>query len=169
LRSYCRSPRAAEWTRFPACGPISRPRDIPYKGEAAALGELMGSHLQVMAPVLSTGVNAAQGGKVVPLMVFGANRSPDLPDVPSSAELGLKGFENIGWMGLAVRAGTPDAVVNRLHAVSQEFLKDPAVQQRLQKLQVELMPGPADALERYIAADTKRWAEATKSLTLGAD
>ncbi|MFC5523953.1 Bug family tripartite tricarboxylate transporter substrate binding protein [Polaromonas jejuensis] len=142
---------------------------VPYKGEAAALGDVMGGHLQVMAPVLSTGVKAAQAGKVVPLMVLGAQRSADLPNVPSSNELGIKGFENIGWMGLAVRAGTPDAVVNRLHAISQEFLADPASQQRLQKMQVELMPGPANALEGFIAADTKRWAEATKSLKLAAD
>ena len=112
---------------------------------------------------------AAQAGKVVPLMVLGAQRSPDLPNVPSSNELGIKGFENIGWMGLAVRAGTPDAIVDRLHAISQEFLADPVSQQRLQKMQVELMPGPANTLESYIAADTKRWAEATKSLKLGAD
>lgn len=139
---------------------------VPYKGEAAALTDVIGGHLQVMGSVLSTGQQAALAGKVVPLLVLGAHRAPDLPGVPSASELGLKGFEDIGWMGIGARTGTPDEVVNKLHAHSQEFLKDPAVQQRLQKMQVELMPGPANALERYIANDTKRWGEATKSLKL---
>jgi tripartite-type tricarboxylate transporter receptor subunit TctC len=142
---------------------------VPYKGEAAALTDVIGGHLQVMGSVLSTGTQAALANKVVPLLVLGANRSPDLPNVPSASELGIKGFEDIGWMGLAVRAGAPDEVVNRLHAVSQEFLKDPAVQQRLLKMQVELMPGPANALERFIASDTKRWSEATRGLNLAGE
>ncbi|MFD4836677.1 Bug family tripartite tricarboxylate transporter substrate binding protein [Achromobacter sp. NPDC058515] len=140
--------------------------NVPFGGEAAGLTALLGGQVQVMAPVLSTGVPAALAGKVVPLLVLGDNRYAELPDVPSAADRGLTGFGGVGWLGLAVRSGTPPDVVTRLHAVTEEFLKDPDTVSRLKAMQVELMPGPADALDRKIAADTLQWSAVLKDINL---
>ena len=142
---------------------------VPYQGEAPGLTGVMSGQVEVMAPVLGTGAPNAVAGRVVPLVVLGAHRVPTLPDVPTAKEAGLKGFENIGWLGLAVRAGTPDPVVARLHEITRQFLGDPAVAARLGKLQVDLMPGPADALQTYIAKDTQRWGVVVKDLGLAND
>ncbi len=142
---------------------------VPYQGESRGITGVMSGEIQLMTPVLSTGVPNAVAGRVVPLVVLGANRAPQLPDVPTAQEVGLKGFEAIGWLGLAVRAGTPDNVVTRLHEISQQFLADPDVAARLRSMQVDAMPGPADALQTHIAKDTQRWGAVIKDLGLAND
>lgn len=139
---------------------------VPFAGEAAGLTALLGGQVQVMAPVLSTGTPAAQSGKIVPLLVLGDNRTPNLPDVPSASELGLQGFGGVGWLGLAVRKGTDAAIIERLHGITAAFLRDPDVVARLQAMQVELMPGTIDALDRKIVEDMQQWNEVLSSLDL---
>lgn len=142
---------------------------VPYQGESKGITGLMSGEIQLMTPTLSTGVTQAAAGRVVPLVVLGANRAPQLPEVPTAQEVGLKGFEAIGWLGLAVRAGTPDDVVVRLHEISQQFLADPAVAARMRTMQVDAMPGPANALQTYTAKDTQRWGAVVKDLGLAND
>ncbi|MDF3838460.1 tripartite tricarboxylate transporter substrate binding protein [Cupriavidus basilensis] len=142
---------------------------VPYQGEAPGLMGVMSGQIDIMAPVLGTGVPNAVAGRVVPLLILGSHRVPQLPNVPTAKEVGLAGFEDIGWLGLAVRTGTPEPVVARLHQITQQFLADPVVVDQLSKLQVDLMPGPAGALHTYIAKDTQRWGRVAKDLGLAND
>lgn len=138
--------------------------DVPYTGEAAGLTSLMGGQIDVMAPVLPTAVPVVQSGRIVPLVILGSERHADFPDVRTAAEVGLTGFSGIGWFALEVRAGVPAEAVNRLHAVSQEFLKDPEIVAKLKQMKVELLPGPADAVEKRIASDTVHWEKVLRDI-----
>jgi tripartite-type tricarboxylate transporter receptor subunit TctC len=141
---------------------------VPYKGEPDGVIATVSGQTQVMAPVLSTALPQIKAGKLVPLVVFAAKRVPDLPDVPAAPELGLTGFEDIGWLGIAARAGTPAASINALHAASQAFLADPAVLEKMKSMQVTPMPGPADQLRQLTVRDTAKWQAAIGNLDLTA-
>lgn len=139
---------------------------VPYTGEAAGITALMGGQVQLMAPTMGTGAPFAKAGKTIPLVILGGLGNPNLPTVPKAADKGLKNFAGIGWLGLAVRAGTPPGVVTRLHSITAEFLKDPEVIKRLAALEVEPMPGPPDAFDKKIAADTELWGAVLKNIDL---
>ncbi|MCG5261187.1 tripartite tricarboxylate transporter substrate binding protein [Cupriavidus gilardii] len=141
---------------------------VPYRGEPDGVVSTVSGATQVMAPVLSTALPQIKAGKLTPLMLFASKRVPELPDVPTAAELGLKGFENIGWSGIAAKAGTPANVIARLHAATQTFLAEPAVVDKLKSMQVLPMPGPSDQLMEQTVRDTAKWQGAIGDLDLSA-
>ncbi len=139
---------------------------IPYKGETAALSALMAGDIQAVVAVVGTALPFATSGRVTPLLVLGNENVAELPQLRTADQVGLKGFSDLVWATLIGRAGIPEESVRKLNEVTQQFLADPDVRQRLQKMKFEPMPGPADAYETLLARDTKRIAEATKGLDL---
>jgi len=139
---------------------------VPFKGEPDGVMATAGGQTQVMAPVLSTALPLIKSGKLTPLVLFGGVRSPDLPNVPTAAEVGLTGLENIGWSGVAAKAGTPAAVIEKLHAATQKMLDDPDTIRKLDDMQVRPMKGPSTELMRITARDTAKWQEAIGNLDL---
>ncbi|MGH8810445.1 MAG: Bug family tripartite tricarboxylate transporter substrate binding protein [Advenella sp.] len=139
---------------------------IPYRGEPDSIVSTVGGNTQIVAPVLSSALPLIKEGKLKPLLVFNDSRVPELPDVPTAGELGLKGFENIGWSAVAAKAGTPEAVIRKLHAATQTFLNDPAAQEKFAAVQVRAMPGPSSALIDFTVRDTAKWQEAVGDLNL---
>ena len=99
---------------------------VPYKGESAALTDLMGGQIQLVTANLSAALALAREGKIRALAVTSRERNPALPDVPAAAET-LPGFENSGWFGLLAPAGTPKEVIEKIYrdsakiALSEEF------------------------------------------------
>jgi len=104
---------------------------VPYKGSAQALADLVGGQIQLDFDTTSSAMAFIKGGKVKPLAVMSAKRTPELPDVPTMAEAGLPGVEMTTWYGLFVTAGTPKAVVDRIFAETAKALQQPDVQKRL--------------------------------------
>ena len=139
---------------------------VPFKGEPDGVMATAAGQTQIMAPVLSTALPLVRSGKLVPLVVLGGERSADLPGVPTAAEVGLSGFENIGWSGIAAKAGTPAAIIEKLHAATQRMLDDPEVVRKLGDMQVRPMKGPSTELLRLTVKDTARWQEAIGGLDL---
>src|SRR6185503_158464 len=86
---------------------------IPYKGAGPALVDLIAGHVQAMFSTVPSYLTAARAGKIRLLGVTSAERSPDLPDVPTIAESGMPGFEVISWQGQCTPAGVPKAVLAR--------------------------------------------------------
>lgn len=142
---------------------------VPYKGELDGVTSTMAGETQVMAPVLSTALPQIKAGKLVPVVVFAAKRVPELPDVPAAPELGLTGFEDIGWSGLAARAGTPAPAITRMHAATQKFLADPVVVEKLRTMQVAPLPGPVSKLMDLTVNDTVKWKNAIGNMNLRAN
>lgn len=94
---------------------------VPYKGESAALTDLLGGQIQLVTPNLGGAVSQIQTGRIRALAVTSTARVPQLPDVPPAAET-LPGFENAGWFGLMAPAGTPREIVDRVYRDSAQIL-----------------------------------------------
>jgi len=107
---------------------------VPYKGSSQAHVDLMSGQVEMMFDTTSSAMPHIKSGKLRPLAVTTPQRSPELPDVPTLAELGIKGADVTTWYGLFVTGGTPKPIVDTLHAELQRVLKLPDVQAKLKGL-----------------------------------
>jgi tripartite-type tricarboxylate transporter receptor subunit TctC len=131
---------------------------IAYKGDAPALTDLLGGHIQLMFANLAGVMGPLRDGKVRALAVTGASRSKALPDVPTIAESGAAGYAVTAWAGLFVPAGTPAPVVTRLNAELNKALAAADVQERMAQLQAEIAPGTPAQLAALVHSEQPRWA-----------
>jgi tripartite-type tricarboxylate transporter receptor subunit TctC len=129
---------------------------VPYKGEAAALTDLVGGQIQMVTPNLGGAINLIKGGKIRALAVTSRERSPELPDVPAAAEA-LPGFENAGWFGLMAPAGTPKEVIEKIYRDTAKILQSEDFRNQLAKQgMVPVGNSPAD-FQAAIREESKRW------------
>ncbi|ADV02050.1 tripartite tricarboxylate transporter substrate binding protein [Alicycliphilus denitrificans] len=141
---------------------------IPYKGEADGIMATIGGQVEVMAPVYGTALPHIKNGKLNALAVLAPQRTPELPDVPTASELGVKGFDNMGWSGIVARAGTPAAIIEKLNKATEAFHKSPEVQAKLQSMGVLPVSGPASLVMETTVRDAKAWGPALDALNLSA-
>ncbi len=139
---------------------------VPYKGELPYVTALLADEVQVVVASIGVGVPQVQAGKAVALALLGEQRLPELPNVPLAGEVGVKGFEGLFWSAILARTGTPDAATRKVHAATQEFLKDPEILRTLQKMQTDPAPGPMDAYETVLANDMRKWTDLASGLNL---
>lgn len=104
---------------------------VPYRGAGPAINDLIGGHIQFLNADLPVLLPLVQSGKLRALVMFSAERSPLLPDVPSSVELGYPGMIMENWYGLLAPAGVPAAAHAALEAAALEAVKTPAIAKRL--------------------------------------
>jgi tripartite-type tricarboxylate transporter receptor subunit TctC len=130
---------------------------VPFKGGGQAIGDVVGGHVPLgllgMAPTLPF----VRDGKLKVIAVTGATRSPLLPNSPTVAESGVPGFQTIQWQGLVVPAGTPAAIIERLHAETVKVMQMPAVLERLKSVGMEVATNTPDQFRAMIAEELKRW------------
>jgi len=107
---------------------------VPYKGAAPALNDLMGGQLDLMCDQTSNNLPTVQSGRVRAYAVAGTQRLAQVPDVPSLQEAGLSGFEISIFFGMYAPKGTPKPVLDRLTAALQQAVRDPDVKARLAAL-----------------------------------
>lgn len=110
---------------------------VPFKGAAQATTELLAGRLTVNPDALGAAGPMLQAKRIRALAVLGSSRTPSLPDVPTMQELGYKGFAFNGWLGILAPAGTPQAVVDRLHKEIAEAVKSPEIQALYARLGME--------------------------------
>jgi tripartite-type tricarboxylate transporter receptor subunit TctC len=104
-----------------------------------------------------------KAGKLIPLAVTTAQRSPELPNVPTVAEAGVPGYEATSWFGLFAPAGTPAPVVQKLNATIVKALNDPAVKQRIAEQGATPSPETPEQFAAFITQETAKWAEVVKA------
>lgn len=104
---------------------------VPYRGAAPALTDLMGGHLDMLNADFPVLLPLVKAGKVTALAVYGAERSPLLPDVPTTAELGLPDVAMESWYGVFLPAGTPKPVHDKLEKALFAVVALPSVKERL--------------------------------------
>ena len=104
---------------------------VPYKGAAPALNDLLGGHIQLLSADLPVLEPLVKSGKVRALALFATERSPLLPDLPTSAELGYPRMLMNNWYGMLAPAGTPATVQATLEKAMLDAMKSPMVSQRL--------------------------------------
>ncbi|MBC7728269.1 MAG: tripartite tricarboxylate transporter substrate binding protein [Microbacteriaceae bacterium] len=100
---------------------------VPYRGAGPAVQDLLGGQIQFMFLDMSSALGQIKAGKLRALAIAPARRFSGLPDVPTIAEQGYEGFNIRAWYGLLVRAGTPDAVLQRLYAETRRALESTEV------------------------------------------
>ena len=141
---------------------------VPYKGESAAITDLIGGQIQLVTPNLGGAIAFIQQGKIRALAVTSRERNPQLPDVPSVSEV-LPGFENAGWFGLMAPAGTAREVIDRIHRDSAKILLSDEFRAKL-ALQgmVPVANSPAD-FAAAIRDESARWARVIRERGLTAN
>jgi len=129
---------------------------VPYQGSAPALIGLMGGQVQVMFDNLPASIAQIRAGKLRPLAVTTAVRSPELPDVPTVADT-VSGYEASGFFGLGAPKGTPKEIIDLVNNQINAALKDPEMLKKLADLGAIPMPGTPDDFGRTIISETDKW------------
>jgi len=135
---------------------------VPYRGASPALTDMLGGQVQVMFDNLPSSIGHIQAGRLRALAVTTAQRSAALPDVPTVAET-VPGYEASAWFGMAVPAGTPRDIVEKLNHEINAALADPGVQAKLAELGGTLIPGTPEDFGKVIAEETDKWAKVVKA------
>lgn len=135
---------------------------VPYKGGAPAANALMAGEIDLIFGEPSTLLPHVASGRLRALAVTGAKRSPGVPDLPTIAETGLKGYEVTSWNGVLAPAGTPDAAIKRLNAEFNKALSNPEMRARLLKMGYEPVGGAPELFSKHIAAETEKWGPVVK-------
>jgi tripartite-type tricarboxylate transporter receptor subunit TctC len=130
---------------------------VPYKGNAPALTDLLGGHVDMMFSPLPAAVGLVGDGKVRALAVTGSRRSPLFPDLPTIAEAGLPGYESELHYGIVAPAGVPRPIVDRLNAALHGALDAADVRQHLSAAGAEVLASTPDAYAADIAAEEAKW------------
>jgi len=142
---------------------------VPYRGIAPAFTDLMGNQTQAMFPGLAAAMPHIKSGRARPLAVTGKTRHPQLKDVPTLEELGLKGFDAMQWYGVVGPAGMPADVVKRLNDTLNAVLKAPDLSEKLSVEAVEPMPMTPKQFGDYIRADLARWTQLARDRKIELD
>jgi tripartite-type tricarboxylate transporter receptor subunit TctC len=142
---------------------------VPYRGIAPAFTDLMGNQTQAMFPGLAAAMPHIKSGRARPLAVTGKTRHPQLKDVPTLEELGLKGFDAMQWYGVVGPAGMPADVVKRLNDTLNAVLKAPDLSEKLSVEAVEPMPMTPQQFGDYIRADLARWTQLARDRKIELD
>jgi tripartite-type tricarboxylate transporter receptor subunit TctC len=134
----------------------------PYKGEAPAITDLLGGHIQAIFGAFATMQQHLKSGKVLPLATAAAKRSVSLPDVPTFQESGVAGMDIPAWTGILAPTGTPREIIAKLNEVivkvrnSPEFAKLPGIEDTVN------IAGPPDAFAAFMKGERARWVRLVK-------
>jgi tripartite-type tricarboxylate transporter receptor subunit TctC len=135
---------------------------IPYRGAGPALQDLLAGQVDFMFDGLGSAIPHIKAGKLVPLAVTSAQRSPALPEVPTLDEAGVKGYQARTWYALWAPAGTPREIVQRLQQETARALAGGELRGIWQSLGAEAGGQPPEDLARFVEAEISKWAKVVK-------
>ena len=142
---------------------------IPYRGSGSAIQDVLSGQVQVFITTPPSVMGHVQAGKLKGLAVAGKTRHPGLPNVPTTAEAGLKGFEIEAWVGIFAPAATPPDVIARLTAGIKQALELPETKTRATTAGIELRYLPPAQLDALVKSETAFWTKTIKSAGITAD
>lgn len=142
---------------------------IPYRGSGPAVQDVLAGQVQVFITTPPSVLQHVQSGKLKALAVTGNTRHPGLPNVPTTAEAGLPGFQLEAWVGLFAPTATPPAVVAKLTGEVKRALELPETKQRADIAGIELRYLPPDALAQRVQTETAYWAKTIKAAGIKAE
>jgi tripartite-type tricarboxylate transporter receptor subunit TctC len=135
---------------------------VPYKGGAPAINDVAAGQVQAIFEGQVALMPHFQSGRVRPLAITGAKRSPALPDVPTAAEAGLPKYDANFWSGLVAPAGTPAEVVSRLNGALVKALGTQEVRETLTRQGLEPAGNSPREFAEHIRAESEKWATVVK-------
>jgi len=142
---------------------------VPYKGSGPAMADLLGGQIDFLMDPLPTTLAQVGGGKIVPIAITSAQRSPLLPNVPTFIELGVKNFEVSTWFGLFAPARTPPAVLAALTEALNSALRDPAIAQAMSSRGMDPLIKSPTEMAQYVAAENMLWKGVIEKTKIGLD
>jgi tripartite-type tricarboxylate transporter receptor subunit TctC len=135
---------------------------VPYKGAGPALIDVLAGQCQVMFATALSVQPYLQSNRLRPLAVSTAKRMPTQPELPTVAEAGVPGFEANTWHGVVAPAGTPPAIIVKLHNEINRILHTPDVNARLIAQGAEIIAGTPQAFAAYIQSEIPKWTKVIK-------
>jgi tripartite-type tricarboxylate transporter receptor subunit TctC len=142
---------------------------VPYKGTGPALTAVIGGEAQMIISSLLPALPHARSGKLRVLAVTSMSRSAVLPDVPTASQSGLPKFETSSWHGILAPAGTPRAIVAKLHGKFVEVLHQPEIKERLSAQGLDVVASTPEQFAAHIKAETDKYARVINQIGLKAE
>lgn len=139
---------------------------VPYKGAGPSLIDLIAGQVTVGASGLTSSVQYIDTGRLRALGVTTATRSKLKPEIPTIAESGVPGFEVVNWFGILAPAGTPAAIVDRIHQQVSRILQDPANEQLVFKLGLEPAPMGPREFEAFMRGEIDKWLRVVREMKI---
>jgi tripartite-type tricarboxylate transporter receptor subunit TctC len=141
---------------------------VPYRGGGPLMNDTVAGHMPIAIGTVFLAMPHVKAGTVRPIAVTGAKRSPQLPDTPTLAEVGITNFEALAYWGVIAPAKTPADVINRMNAEIQKALKEPAVAERLNAQGMTVTgQGPAE-FSTFMKKEVERWSKIVKENRISA-
>jgi tripartite-type tricarboxylate transporter receptor subunit TctC len=137
---------------------------VPYKGSGQAEIALAGGEITMMIDSIPAALPFITSGKTRALAVTGDERFPLLPNVPTIAEAGLRGFDMSTWWGVVAPAGTPDDVIRRLNTSIADILRRPDIRKQFLQFGAQPITGSPSQFGEYIRSETERYSRLIKAL-----
>jgi tripartite-type tricarboxylate transporter receptor subunit TctC len=130
---------------------------VPYKGTGPSMAALLSGEVNMALVGVATALPHVKAGKIKPIGVSGATRSPILPDIPTLNEAGVRGYEFAGWYGIFAPAHTPRAIIVKVNNDIVKALQQPEALQRLSAMGFQPEGGSADEFAKYFRAEVVKW------------
>jgi tripartite-type tricarboxylate transporter receptor subunit TctC len=142
---------------------------IPYRGSGPAIQDVLSGQVQVFITTPPSVMGHVQAGKLKGFAVAGKTRHPGLPNVPTTAEAGLNGFELEAWVGLFAPAGTPPDVIAKLSSSVKQAMEQPETKSRAAAAGIDIRYLPPAELDALVKRETTFWAKTIKEARITAD
>jgi tripartite-type tricarboxylate transporter receptor subunit TctC len=139
---------------------------IPYRGQGPAMNDLLGGQIDMMFPSIPDALPMLQAGQIHPVAVMADKRSPLLPEVPTTVELGYPALQSAIWSALYTTAGTPKPVVDRLSSELVRIVESPAFKNKFEAMGFDVRSSTPDQLTTFAASETRRCGEIIKALNI---
>ena len=130
---------------------------VPYKGQGQAVIDLLGGHLKLLFPSIPSSIQHIKSGRIIPLGVASAKRSSSLPEVPTIAESGLKGYEVSGWYGVIAPPRMAKPLLAKLNGEINRIIAVPETRQTMSQQGADPLGSTPEEFAKAIAVDIEKW------------
>jgi tripartite-type tricarboxylate transporter receptor subunit TctC len=135
---------------------------VPYRGGGPLMNDAVGGQVPIAIGTVFLVNPHVKGGRVKAIAVTSEKPTPQMPGVATVAEQGVPGFSALAWWGVIAPAGTPPALVNRMHEELSKALKDPGVSEKLSGQGMDIRGGGPEEFDRFLRGEIARWAKVVR-------
>ena len=139
---------------------------VPYRSAGPAISDLIGGQVPLMFGPSPVVVPLVQSGRLRPLAFTGLKRTPQLPNVPTVDESGVKGYESTGWYGLYGPRGLPRPIVDKLSTAARQIVQSQDMRDRFTQLNLEPVGSTPEEFAKFLKADYERYVAVAKAANI---
>jgi tripartite-type tricarboxylate transporter receptor subunit TctC len=142
---------------------------VPYKGGGQAMTDALGGNIPIVYTAVAGAMQHVKAGRLVPVAVSSAKRTPSLPDVPTFMEAGVADFESSSWVAILAPARTPRPIIDKLNRELNAVLSDPPIVEKLASLGIVATPGSPQQLTEQMRTDLAKYGQVVKAAGIKAE